>query len=36
MVGNSEPAVDVQQVFMNTSDTLINEDYSTSVDIDRY
>ena len=36
IVGNSESAVDVQQVFMSTFDALINEDYFTSVDTDRY
>ena len=34
-VGNSAPAVDAQQVFKSTFKTLINEDYSTGINIDR-
>ena len=36
IVGNSVPAVDVQQVFKSTFKALINEDYSISIDIERY
>ena len=35
-VGNSAPAVDAQQVFKSTFKTLINEDYSMAIDIERY
>ena len=34
-VGNSAPAVDAQQVFKSTFETLINEDYSTGINIER-
>ena len=34
-VGNSAPAVDAQQVFKSTFKTLINEDYSTGINIER-
>ena len=36
IVGNSESAVDAQQVFKSTFKALINEDYSTGIDIERY
>ena len=36
IVGNSVPAVDAQNLFMNTFKTLINEDYSIAIDIERY
>ena len=36
IVGNSAPAVDVQQVFKSTFKAMINEDYSTVIDIERY
>ena len=36
IVGNSVPAVDAQDLFMNTFKTLINEDYSSAIDIERY
>ena len=36
IVGNSAPAVDAQQVFKSTFKTLINEDYSIAIDIERY
>ena len=36
IVGNSAPAVDVQQVFKSTFKALINEDYSIGIDIERY
>ena len=36
IVGNSVPAVDAQNLFMNTFKTLINEDYSSAIDIERY
>ena len=36
IVGNSAPAVDAQQVFKTTFNTLINEDYSIGTDIERY
>ena len=36
IVGNSAPAVDAQQVFKSTFKTLINEDYSIGIDIERY
>ena len=35
-MGNSAPAVDVQQVFKSTFKALINEDYSIAIDMDRY
>ena len=35
IVGNSVPAVDVQQVFKSTFKALLNEDYSISIDIER-
>ena len=35
-VGNSAPAVDAQQVFKSTFKTLIIEDYSIDIDIERY
>ena len=34
IVGNSAPAVDVQQVFKSTFKALINEYYSITIDID--
>ena len=34
--GNSAPVVDAQQVFKGTFKALINDDYSTRIDIDRY
>ena len=34
--GNSAPVVDAQQVFKGTFKALINEDYSTGIDIERY
>ena len=34
--GNSAPVVDTQQVFKGTFKALINEDYSTGIDIERY
>ena len=36
IVGNSESAVDAQQVFKSTFKALINEDYSIDIDIERY
>ena len=36
MVGNSAPAVDVQQVLKSTFKTLINEDYSITIDISQH
>ena len=36
IVGNSAPAVDAQQVFKSTFKALINEDYSITIDIERY
>ena len=36
IVGNSEPAVDAQQVFKSVFKTLINEDYSIAIDISQY
>ena len=36
IVGNSAPAVDIQQVFKSTFNALINEDYSIGTDIERY
>ena len=36
IVGNSAPVVDAQQVFKGTFKALINEDYSISIDIERY
>ena len=36
IVGNSAPAMDAQQVFKSTFKTLINEDYSIDIDIERY
>ena len=36
IVGNSEPAVDAQQVFKSTFKALINEDYSIGIGIERY
>ena len=36
IVGNSAPAVDVQQVFKSTFKALKNEDYSIGIDIERY
>ena len=36
IVGTSVSVVDAQQVFKSTFKTLINEDYSSSADIDRY
>ena len=36
IVGNSAPAVDAQQVFKGMFKTLINEDYSTGIDIEKY
>ena len=36
IVGNSAPAVDAQQIFKSTFKALINEDYSTGIDIERY
>ena len=36
IAGNSAPAVDAQQVFKSTFKTLINEDYSIGIDIERY
>ena len=36
IVGNSAPAVNAQQVFKSTFKALINEDYSTGIDIERY
>ena len=36
IVGNSTSAVDAQQVFKDMFKSLMNEDYSVSVDIDRY
>ena len=36
IVGNSEPAVHAQTVFKSMFKTLINEDYSISIDIERY
>ena len=35
IVGNSVPAVDVQQIFKSTFKALLNEDYSISIDIER-
>ena len=35
-MGNSEPAVDAQQVFKSTFKVLINEDYSIGIGIERY
>ena len=35
-MGNSEPAVDAQQVFKSTFKALINEDYSIGIGIERY
>ena len=36
IVGNSASAVDAQQVFKSRCKALINEDYSISIDIERY
>ena len=36
IAGNSEPAVDAQQVFKSTFKALINENYSIAIDIERY
>ena len=38
IVGNSAPAVDVQQVFKSSFKALINEDYSVAIhiDVERY
>ena len=36
IVGNSAPAVDVQQIFESTFKALINEDYSIGINIERY
>ena len=36
IVGNSEPGADAQQVLESTFKVLINEDYSISIDIERY
>ena len=36
IVGDSAPAVDTQQVFKSTFKTLIIEDYSIDIDIERY
>ena len=36
IVGNSAPAVNVQQVFKGIFKALINEDYSIDIDIERY
>ena len=36
IVGNSAPAVDAQQVFKGMFKALINEDYSTGIDIEKY
>ena len=36
IVGNSEPAVDTQQVFKSMFKALINEDCSIDIDIERY
>ena len=36
IVGNSAPAVNAQQVFKSTFKTLIIEDYSIDIDIERY
>ena len=36
IVGNSAPALDAQQVFKSAFKALINEDYSISIDIERY
>ena len=36
MVGNSAPAVDAQQVLKSTFKTLINEDYSITIDISQH
>ena len=36
IVGNSVSAVEVQQVFKRTFNTLIQQDYSVSADIDKY
>ena len=36
IVGNSVTAVEVQQVFKSTFNTLIQQDYSVSADIDKY
>ena len=36
IVVNSVPEVDAQQVFKSTFKALINKDYSTAIDIERY
>ena len=36
IVGNSEPAVDAQQVFKSTFKALINKDYFIDIGIERY
>ena len=36
IVGSSAPAVDAQKVFKSTFKSLINEDYSIGIDIERY
>ena len=36
IVGNSAPVVDVQQIFKSTFSALINKEYSTTIDIERY
>ena len=36
IVGSSGPAVDAQKVFKSTFKSLINEDYSIGIDIERY
>ena len=35
-MGNSVPAVDIQQVFKRTFNALINENYSIAIDISQY
>ena len=35
-MGNSAPAVDAQQVFKSSFKALINEGYSTAIDIEKY
>ena len=36
MAGNSASTVDAQQVFKSAFEALINEDYSITIDIERY
>ena len=36
MVGNSAPAVDAQKMFKSAFKALINERYSTGINIERY